>query len=194
VKPDVDPRELIAQALRVLAAAEGVGIPLSPGSVRAVEALPPATVTEALQRMLDRWCLVDVHINPEMRVKVARGPARPLLVRRDWRAFLVKVRNEAGTTAALRAGRAHASETADRWMEVSMVDDPPLAATLSGLALEYRILRLYSHVTGRREASLTFDVGQGTQDLGFRNELPILFDCRLVIPAPPAAVRTPAAW
>jgi hypothetical protein len=25
------------------------------------------------------------------------------------------------------------------------------------------------------EASLAFDVGQGTQDLGFRNEVPILF-------------------
>jgi hypothetical protein len=45
------------------------------------------------------------------------------------------------------------------------------------LELEYRIARLYSHAAGRREASLAFDVGQGTQDLGFRNELPILFEC-----------------
>jgi hypothetical protein len=178
VVPDADPGELITHTRRVLTAAEAHGIPLSAGSLRAVEALPAAEVTEALQRVLDRWCLVDIHVNPEMRVKVARGPAGPHLVRGDWRAFLVKVRNEAGTTAALRASRAHAGETADRWLEASMMDDPPLAATLSGLELEYRILRLYSHEAGWREASLTFDVGQGTQDLGFRNELPILFDCR----------------
>src|SRR5206468_1151764 len=30
---------------------------------------------------------------------------------------------------------------------------------------------------GRREAKLEFDVGQGTQDLGFRNEINVLFDC-----------------
>ena len=28
------------------------------------------------------------------------------------------------------------------------------------------------------EAKLMFDVGQGTQDLGFRNSVPILFDCQ----------------
>jgi hypothetical protein len=28
---------------------------------------------------------------------------------------------------------------------------------------------------GKREATLNFDVGQGTQDLGFRAEVPILF-------------------
>jgi hypothetical protein len=50
--------------------------------------------------------------------------------------------------------------------------------TLSGLELAYRIVRLFSHNAGRREASLAFDAGQGTQDLGFRNEVPILFECR----------------
>jgi hypothetical protein len=122
-------------------------------------------------------------------VKVARGPARPALVEHGWRPFLVKVRNEAGTTAALRATSAQAcpragapaGELAHRWLDLLMFDDPPLSRTLSGLELEYRIVRLYSHDAGRREASLALDVGQGTQDLGFRNEVPILFDCR---PAP----------
>jgi hypothetical protein len=38
-------------------------------------------------------------------------------------------------------------------------------------------VQLYSRDAGKREATLTFDVGQGTQDLGFRSELPVLFDC-----------------
>ena len=58
-----------------------------------------------------------------------------------------------------------------------MFDKQPLNETLSGLALEYRIVELYSRDAGKREAKLAFDVGQGTQDLGFRNEVNVLFDC-----------------
>ena len=46
---------------------------------------------------------------------------------------------------------------------------------LSGLGVEYRVLSVYSRDAGQREAKLTFDVGQGTQDLGFRSEIDILF-------------------
>jgi hypothetical protein len=43
--------------------------------------------------------------------------------------------------------------------------------------LEYCVVELYSRDSGKREANLSFDVGQGTQDLGFRNEANLLFDC-----------------
>src|SRR6185295_9689481 len=69
------------------------------------------------------------------------------------------------------------SEVGDRWLDVSMHDKQPLNDKLSGLVLEYRIIQLYSRDVGKREAKLTFDVGQGTQDLGFRNELNVLFQC-----------------
>ena len=65
-----------------------------------------------------------------------------------------------------------------RWMDVSMFDRQPLNKNLSGLDLEYRIIELYSRDHGKREAKLMFDVGQGTQDIGFRNQLAVLFDCR----------------
>ena len=45
------------------------------------------------------------------------------------------------------------------------------------MPLEYRLIELYSRDVGQREAKLMFDVGQGTQDLGFRNELNVLFHC-----------------
>jgi hypothetical protein len=48
-------------------------------------------------------------------------------------------------------------------LDLTMFDNPPLLGSLSELVLEYRIVRLYSHHAG----------------LGFRNEVPILFDCRL---------------
>ena len=44
--------------------------------------------------------------------------------------------------------------------------------------VEYVLLRLTARQVGKREATLMFDVGQGTQDLGFRNEVPILFTVR----------------
>jgi len=59
-----------------------------------------------------------------------------------------------------------------------MHDKQPLNERLSGLELEYRIIELFSRDRGRREAKLMFDVGQGTQDLGFRNEVNVLFDCQ----------------
>ena len=62
-------------------------------------------------------------------------------------------------------------------MNVQMFDSPPLNPTLSGLAVEYRIIQIYSRDAGKREASFAFDVGQGTQDLGFRSESDILFRC-----------------
>ena len=53
-----------------------------------------------------------------------------------------------------------------------------LGKTLSGQPVEYVLLRLTARQAGKREATLMFDVGQGTQDLGFRNEVPILFTVR----------------
>jgi len=59
-----------------------------------------------------------------------------------------------------------------------MFDNPPLKPGLSGLELEYRIIQLYSRDRGKREAKISFNVGQGTQDIGFRNDVDILFACR----------------
>ena len=69
-------------------------------------------------------------------------------------------------------------DVADRWLDLQTFDQQPLQPELSGLALEYRIVQLYCRDVGQREATLGFNVGQGTQDIGFRNEIAVLFDCR----------------
>ncbi len=168
--PDLNPEQVIPMVRRVMAAVE----PEDRGDLETAFVLArksPAGV-ETIQRVLDRLCLVGVDINPEMRVKAAPGPAAPELGRGVWRACLVKVHNQAGTTAELRATNSEAG-----WLDLRLEVAEPLSRTLSGQRLEYRILRLYSRDEGWREASLGFDVGQGSQDLGFRNEVPILFDC-----------------
>ena len=153
------------------------------------------------QEVLDRHCLIGVNINPESRVKAAQGPAAATLVQNGWSVFLVKVHNEAGVTAELRAtspnaepiykvssNRAEPKKTIrppqiiQRWMDLAFFKDRPLKRELSGLAVEYRILQIYSRDAGKREARISFDVGQGTQDLGFRSDVDVLFQCEPAVP------------
>jgi hypothetical protein len=195
----VETQPFAAQAARIAEALAYVGAPLPPAdreALRAAAATPDASA--AIQAVLDRYCLLDVHINPESRVKVAPGPARAELVERGWRTFLVKVRNEAGVTAALSvsspqaqrvfsrgprgfsmdprpAQTISAADVADRWLDLETYDKPPMTPRLSGLPVEYRIVQLSSRDAGRREATLAADVGQGSQDIGFRNDAPVLF-------------------
>jgi len=70
----------------------------------------------------------------------------------------------------------------DRFLQVEMFTSPPLTDSLSGLKVEYAVALIYSEEAGKREATLSFDVGQGSQDLGFRAEVPILFDVKPGIP------------
>jgi len=203
---DVELQPLGAQVRRVIEAAEYLGAPISAADKHALEtALNNADAnfaTDAIQRVLDRYCLFAVNINPESRVKVAVGPAKPELVEKGWRQFLVKVRNEAGVTAELRAvspnalslyeggwgstpsdkayskqGTSPPSNARELWLDLQMFNQQPLHEQLSGLGLEYRIIQLYSRDAGKREAKLSFNVGQGTQDIGYRNDVDVLFTC-----------------
>jgi hypothetical protein len=186
---NVDLQPLAAQVARVQEALRYLGAPLSDAEAKEIEAakkLPEATAVEAIQKVLDRHALFGVTINPEMRVKVAAGEAARELDEHGWRVFLVKVENDSGTTAALKASspnaqRLHNSPAEDvpnRWLDLATFDAQPMTPTLGGLNLEYRIVQLYSRDAGKREGKFSFDVGQGTQDIGFRNEVDVLFTCR----------------
>ncbi len=156
---------------------------------------------QVIQAALNPHVLMNVEINPEMRVSVSRGAAPAELVQGGWRTFLVRVHNEAGTTPVLTIkspqggamGR-HSSlaitgvhdftngavdevEARNRWLGVATFNSPPMTPALTGLALEYRIVQLYSRDSGQREATLQADCGWGEQDLGYRSSLPILFRC-----------------
>ncbi len=205
IKENVDWQPLAAQVSRLIEATDYLGSPFSADEKHAIETALKDSAAEKLQEILDKHCLFAVSINPEMRVKVAAGPAKPELVEQGWRQFLVKVVNDSGTTAALQAvspnalsvysmdGGGPRSSPSDQfyrkrgalsltnatqlWLDLRMYDQQPLSQTLSGLPLEYRIIQLYSRDAGRREAKFSFSVGQGTQDVGFRNEVDTLFTC-----------------
>jgi hypothetical protein len=204
---DVELQPLAAQIKRLGEAMDYLGVPLTSDERAAIDsALADKDKDQAvakLQSILDPHCLVSVVINPEMRVKVSAGPAKPQLVEKGWRTFLIKVQNDAGATSPLRAVSPNAqsvhdsasqqtlsdkyysnhkkqspnSTPDDLWLDLESFEKQPLKKQLSGLKLEYRMLSLYSRDAGEREARITFDVGQGTQDLGSRSDVDILFHC-----------------
>jgi hypothetical protein len=202
---DVEFQPLSAQVRRVVEALDMLGQPLPADDRKridkAIESAEPKSAVRVLQEVLDRHCLIGIDINPESRVKAAQGPASARLVQHGWTIFLVKVQNEAGVTAELQATSPNAApiyarsrgdaepkksilpaEILQRWMDLAMFRDRPLKKELSGLGVEYRILQLYSRDAGKREAKISFHVGQGTQDLGFRSDVDILFDCEAAVP------------
>jgi hypothetical protein len=183
VVEEVNWEALRSHARQLLAALASCGAELPVETTRPLREVldrPPADQDEAsrlVQRLLDQHCLLGVAINPESRVKAVRGaaPAELRLGRTEY--FLIKVQNEGGVTHALGIGGPglRGSGEPDTWLDADIVSRPPLRQDLSGAKVEYRILRLRPQQAGKREATFQLDVGQGTQDLGFRAETPILF-------------------
>ena len=193
------PLQPLAQQVRQLEEAFAyLGQPLQTADLRRInEAIgnsDEAAAVRQLESILDQYVLVNVDINPESRVKVEQGTAKPEVVEAGTRLFLVKVINNGHVTAPLNvqspnignmyvrssgdpapAIKLTSRDAADRWADISLYQRPPMGRRLSGLALEYAILEVYSRDAGQRSAKISFNVGQGTQDIGFRNDVTILF-------------------
>jgi hypothetical protein len=191
---DVEGQPLASNATRLLDALQFLGVPLPADTATAVRAAAKERDAKKIQELLDPHVLLAVTLNPESRVKVARGPAAATLQQGGFVPVLVKVVNDSTVKKPLhltspQAGPVYSGGGAgnrrgdkDRFLEVDMFTAAPMTANLSGLKVEYALALIYSSEAGKREATLTFDVGQGTQDLGFRAEVPILFDIRPGIP------------
>ena len=200
---DADAQPLLAQAIRLDEALSGLGSVLSSTDSRRLRALqkraPGREVVREIQEILDPYCFALVEINPEARVKVVRGPAAAELIQNGWKTFLVKVQNQAAVNSVLEAESPNAGpllhrstglpnrkdenviapgEAASRFLELSMYRQRPMTKQLSGLGLEYAILQIYSKTAGPHEAKIGFHIGQGTQDIGFRNAIDVLFKCQ----------------
>ncbi len=201
----IEPQPLLAQAIRLQEALTFLGSSLSSVDEKRLKELQGKLFDQEtvarIQDILDPYCLAVVSINPEARVKVERGVAAAKLIQGGWTTFLVKVVNEAGATAPLQVASPNAvtplhapteyldsrvkpenvilpGQAANRFLEAQVYHNRPMKSNLSGLKLEYAIVQLYSKDVGQREAELGFNIGQGTQDIGFRNTINILFDIR----------------
>ncbi len=199
----VEKQPLAAAVERLIEALHYIGAPMMDADVAKLKAaMRLADDREAvagIQAVLDPLCLAQVTINGESRVSAIEGSVAKKLIQQGWVTFLIKVNNAARITPSLvvtspQAGRTYkkgtgaprpqvlgnlvSPEESERsFLDIEVYGKQPLRPTLSGLEVEYRIVQLFSRDKGRREATLEFHVGQGTQDLGFRSEVPILFEC-----------------
>src|SRR5262245_20205195 len=200
----VEAQPLAANVRRAIQALGQLGQPLPAELSTALESAARDRDHARLQRLLDERVLLVVAINPESRVKVMRGPAAAAIQQGGYTAAFVKVINESTITKRLRivspqAGPVYAgvaalslqrqrqtelgenqnkSNNPERFLGVEMFEAAPMTDRLSGLEVEYAIALIYCHEPGKREATIGFDVEQGNQDLGFRGEVPVLFDVK----------------
>jgi hypothetical protein len=189
----VEGQPLAENVRRLLQALDFLGEPLPARTTQQLQDAIKARDARRLQELLDPHVLATVELSPEARVKAKRGPARGELQQGGYTPVLLKVLNDSTVTKALRitspqagaifsgGGAKNVPSDTSRFLDVEIYAKPPMTDKLSGLKVEYALAVIYSSEAGQREATLGFDVGQGTQDLGFRAEVPVLFTIRPAI-------------
>jgi hypothetical protein len=195
----VEGQPLANNVKRLLEALESLGAPLQQEKQTALRAAIKDRDATKLQKLLDPLVLVVVSLSPEARVKAKRGPVHVQLQQGGYTPLIIKVLNESTVTKPLRisspqagpifsggAARNKGKPSKNYFLDVEMVTKQPMTEKLSGLEVEYAIALIHSSEAGKREVVLGFDVGQGTQDLGFRAEVPILFN---ILPAIPVTLK-----
>lgn len=204
----VEGQPLAANAGRLIEALEFLGQPLPKSLSEKLATAQKQRDAKAIQKLLDPLVVAAVSLNPEVRVKVERGPGKATIQQSGFTPLLIKVVNHSTVASQLRvhspqAGPVYAGpaegtlqrqaqtelndgedpkDGTGRFLAVEMFQRPPMTRQLSGLEVEYAIVLVYSSESGKREATLEFDVGAGTQDIGFRGEVPVLFDVKPAVP------------
>jgi hypothetical protein len=166
---DVERQPLAAMVQRVAAALEFLGVPLSDADRAALDKADKepdaAAAVAAIQKVLDPHCLAGVELTSDKEMSATPGQAKGALIEQGWTQFLVKVHNPQGLKGSVRAASPNAlrlagspaDDVANRWLDMQWFDQQPLLPTLSGLALEYRIIQLYSRDPGSRKAAISME-------------------------------------
>jgi hypothetical protein len=119
-----------------------------------------------VQEALDPLCLAAVTVARDGSVCAVPRGGKPVLEAQGWRAYLLKVVNQAEVSATLDVQSPNArpvpggprEEMGKRWLELALYDARPMTKRLSGLELEYRIIQLFSRDAGEKATTLWFDV------------------------------------
>lgn len=205
---NVELQPLGAQVKRVIDALDFVGNPLPKADRAEIDAAmknqDKKQAVVAIQNVLDKQCLAYVRIG-DGKVEVQAGRIKPELAEQGWRVYLVKVLNPTGVDKVeLRADSPNAAplyrrstnvpdpkvgslgDVDKRFLDVMMFNSQPLAAQLSGLEVEYRILQVYCRDAGRKPATLGFSVVKGKEPPVVGEPVPIVFES---LPAVPVRLR-----
>lgn len=181
--PDgIAPQPYFATVNRALAALEKLGAPVSVNEARQIALFSrqnDSAAVAAAERLLDRYTLARIDIQKEGYASATPGGAQRTLIEQGWRLFLVRVSNSVGVTDKLNvfggvwmglpktlspgASREAVPETLNvapyveqSWLTTQLDDAPPMGQALSGFAVEYRVIQLYSRDRGRRSQDFYF--------------------------------------
>ena len=153
----VDAQPLRVQCERLAEALQAIGAPLPAAALAALRDSATrhddAALTRLVQDMLDPLSIAALEIGADGRLEASPALNGLELQEKVPRTVLLKVINKAGVGTRLRA----ASPSA-RWLTLSVHDQRPMSADLSGLELEYRILRVSASGRGERTATMEFNV------------------------------------
>ncbi|MGE3804913.1 MAG: CehA/McbA family metallohydrolase, partial [Gemmataceae bacterium] len=198
----VERQPFAAQVKRLVAALEFIGAPLPAEDQQKLDAAlkgnDDGAAVAAIQKVLDKHCLAGVKITGQSgspKLEITAGPATPELAEQGWRAFLIKVDNQANAknvelvpqspnaAPLVRRSRGSPAPTVEslgdvknRFLDLESFASQPLLRDLSGLELEYRILQVYCRDAGRKEASLGFGLQQGKKTVASSPPIQVLFD------------------
>jgi N-methylcarbamate hydrolase len=179
----VEPQPYFASIRRVIQALTSLGAPLAAadaGRIAQLAAAPSPANVRAAETILARYTLMRMRLNPDGTASTTSGDSPRELVEQGWRSFLIRVENPGALTVALTSISDAAidegtlsqrgaisrepplavgnfggpADYARRWMGFKIFAARPLTAALSGLALEYRIVELFSRDRGRKSAYL----------------------------------------
>lgn len=198
---------LAANARRLIPAMESLGAAFPKDTLARLRLAIASEDGAEIDQALKPFTLFEVSINPELRVRTTRGAADAILQQAGFVPFLVRVINDATVTRKLQISSPQAgpvysgasagilrrqaqeelnenenTEAGRRFLSVEMMDRSPMSARLSGHRSEYLIALISCSEAGSREATIEFNIGQGTQDLGFRSEVPVLFNTARAVP------------
>jgi N-methylcarbamate hydrolase len=192
---DIAPQPYFASVNRAIEALAKLGEPMAEQDVAQIAALSLQSgraAVEATEQILDRYTLTRVPVGTDGYPRAVAGGAQRTLIEQGWRLFLVRVANPLGSTSTLRIAKPSskirgnvtlnpAPGIKQNWMASAMYEAPPMTAALSGFAVEYRVIQLYSRDRGTLSASLKFvtaadDWMEDYLDLA-RNRLSLDFEC-----------------
>src|SRR6218665_3530218 len=157
------------QTKRLIETLDYLGTPVSPADKLEIENIIAKNEEESrphIQKALDKYALFSVVINPESRVSVQAGAAKPILQQNGWNTFLIKIENQAGITAKLQALSEQAKRDYDGGDKIYDYRKKIESKTVTK-----------KNTADRGTGGFSFNCGKATQDIGFRNEADILFDC-----------------
>jgi hypothetical protein len=197
-------QRLAAHSNRVVEALDSLGRPLGEAILAPLRAAQQTEKAAEIERILDKASVCTVTINPESRVKVEAGLATPTLQQAGYVPWVIKIVNQGAVQSPLQVNSPQAGpnysgvallsmqrqdqlelrnserspNSPRRFLHFEWFSQSPMTTAPSGVKVEYAILLVFSSDPGQHETLLEFSVGSGTQDLGFRAQLPLVVNAQ----------------